>query len=76
MNALSFTNGKFFKVVFIKRDGTERKMVARIGVKKFLQGGERKNPHIIVWEVGNGYRSIIPESIKEIKCGKVHVVKM
>ena len=32
------TNGKFFSVSFIKKDGSERKMTARLGVKKDIKG--------------------------------------
>jgi hypothetical protein len=38
-NLIKATNGKFFTVTFIKKDGTERVMNARLGVKKYLQGG-------------------------------------
>ena len=31
--------GKIFSVEFIKKDGTLRKMVCRLGVKKHLKGG-------------------------------------
>jgi hypothetical protein len=33
------TKGKIFTVTFTKKDGTERVMNARLGVKKYLQGG-------------------------------------
>jgi hypothetical protein len=36
------SSGKFFSCKFTKRDGTERKMVARIGVKKGVKGIGRK----------------------------------
>ena len=32
------TNGRFFSVSFIKKDGTERRMTARLGVKKGIKG--------------------------------------
>lgn len=32
------TNGRFFSVSFIKKDGTTRKMTARLGVKKDIKG--------------------------------------
>ncbi len=31
--------GKIFSVEFIKKDGTLRKMICRLGVKKHLKGG-------------------------------------
>lgn len=33
------TKGKFFTVTFIKKDGSERVMNARLGVKAYLKGG-------------------------------------
>ena len=39
------TNGRFFSVSFIKKDGTERRMTARLGVKKGIKGvGLKFNP--------------------------------
>mgnify|MGYP001587219874 CR=1 FL=1 len=39
------TNGKVFSVCFIKKDGSEREMNCRLGVKKHLKGGKlRYNP--------------------------------
>lgn len=35
-------NGNIFSVQFIKKDGTLRDMVCRLGVKKYLKGGELK----------------------------------
>jgi hypothetical protein len=35
-------NGNIFSVVFVKKDGTRREMVCRLGVKKHLKGGELK----------------------------------
>lgn len=32
------TNGKIFSVTFVKKDGTIRKMTARLGVKKDIKG--------------------------------------
>lgn len=38
-------NGQFFSAVFIKKDGSERKINCRRGVKKHLKGGTLKyNP--------------------------------
>ena len=38
----SIRSGRIFSVTFVKRsDGTERRMTARLGVTKHLQGGER-----------------------------------
>ena len=43
MNVIEFkemvSDGKIFTVEFVKKDGTVRKMNARLGVKKHLKGG-------------------------------------
>jgi hypothetical protein len=58
------TNGKFFSVSFIKKDGTTRKMTARLGVKKNLKGvGLKFDPSeknlIVVFDVHKkAYRMI------------------
>ena len=39
------SNGKFFSVEFIKKNGERRRMLARKGVKKYATGrGSRYNP--------------------------------
>lgn len=58
------TNGRFFSVSFIKKDGTTRKMTARLGVKKDIKGvGLKFNPTeknlIVVFDVHKkAYRMI------------------
>jgi hypothetical protein len=58
------TNGRFFSVSFIKKDGTTRKMTARLGVKKNIKGvGLKFNPTeknlIVVFDVHKkAYRMI------------------
>lgn len=58
------TNGKFFSVSFIKKDGTTRKMTARLGVKKNIKGvGLKFNPTeknlIVVFDIHKkAYRMI------------------
>lgn len=45
MNKEQFVNevkGKFFRIGFIKKDGTLREMTARLGVKKYLKGGDKR----------------------------------
>ena len=65
-------NGKFFSVIFEKKDGTLRKMVCRTGVKKHLKGGELKhNPaelgHLVVFDVQKKeYRTLNLNTVKEI----------
>ena len=70
------TKGKFFTVTFIKKDGSERVMNARLGVKKYLRGGElRYDPaefnYITVYDMGaKGYRMVNANTIQKLKIGK------
>ena len=70
------TKGKFFTVIFIKKDGTERTMNARLNVRKYLKGGELKyNPsemgYIPVYDMqAKGYRMVNTNTIKTLKIGK------
>lgn len=67
------TNGKFFSVSFIKKDGTERKMTARLGVKKDIKGvGLKFNPTernlIVVFDIHKrAYRMINLSTIFKFK---------
>tara|TARA_R110000824_G_scaffold341778_1_gene528209 strand:+ start:626 stop:904 length:279 start_codon:yes stop_codon:yes gene_type:complete len=40
LNLLTDNKGSIFSVVFLKKDGTIRKMLCRFGVKKHLRGGK------------------------------------
>ena len=68
-------DGKIFSVVFTKKDGTIRKMVARLGVRKHLKGGELKydaasNNLLPVFDMEKEeYRMINVSTIQEIKVG-------
>lgn len=72
--------GKFFKAVFLKKDGTLREMTCRFGVKKHLKGGEK--PYNAeekgLWTVFDvekkDYRSIDTTRIIALKCGKLELV--
>ena len=67
------TNGKFFSVSFIKKDGSERKMTARLGVKKDIKGvGLKFNPTernlIVVFDIHKkAYRMINLSTILTFK---------
>lgn len=69
------TKGKFFTVVFIKKDGTSRTMNARLNVRKYLKGGELKyNPYemgyIPVYDMtAKGYRMVNTKTIKSLQVG-------
>jgi hypothetical protein len=70
------TKGKFFTATFIKKDGSERVMNARLGVKKYLKGGKlRYNPadfnYISVYDMGvKDYRTLNVNTISDLKIGK------
>jgi hypothetical protein len=69
------TKGKFFTATFTKKDGTERVMNARLGVKAYLKGGDLPyNPDekglIPVYDMKNsGYRMVNINTIKKLKIG-------
>ena len=64
---------KFFGVTFTKKDGTLRKMVARLKVTKGVNGkGMNHNPadhgNMIVWDLKKkAYRTIKLEKIQELR---------
>jgi hypothetical protein len=73
--------GKFFSVRFIKKDGEERKMVARLGVRSRLNGkgasynAESVNNLVIFSTKDNGYRTINIDRLVSVKAyGIVHTV--
>lgn len=71
------TKGKIFSCSFIKKDGTIRNMVARLGVRKDLKGGRSnsssKNSLVTVFDMLNGgYRSINLETIITLKVKGTH----
>lgn len=56
------TNGTMFDVTFVKKDGTDRRMNARLGVKKYLKGGSLKfdpkeRGYIVVYDIQCGLRA-------------------
>jgi hypothetical protein len=65
--------GKLFSVTFEKKDGTLRKMTARLGVRKYLTGGGSKfdaEPRGMVRVFSmrdKGYRTVTAEKITRIK---------
>ena len=66
-------NGKLFSVTFKKLDGSERKMVARLDVKKHLKGGTllytpASRNNIVVFSMkDNGYRTINIDRLLRVK---------
>ena len=74
-DVIKSTAGSTFTVTFIKSDGTERTMLAKVGVKKFLSKrvGKRTvkdNPNLVrVFDMeSKSYESFKLESVKEFKC--------
>jgi len=69
------SKGKIFSVLFKKLDGTYRKMVCRLGVRKGLSDpfemAQQRKPYdgrIVVWDVTNkAYRSFYVNRIAELK---------
>ena len=64
------SKGKFITVVFYKKDNSIRTMNCRLGVTKYLKGGNStldKDKFIIVYDmVKKGYRAIDKESIVSV----------
>lgn len=61
--------GKFFTVVFVKKDGSLREMNCRLGVQKHLKGGTKTltDNYICVYDVKTeAYRSINPETVQSV----------
>jgi hypothetical protein len=65
------SNGRFVSVVFVKKDGTERTMLCRLGVTKYLKGGTSKldaDKYLTVFDVKKEeYRAINRETILSVK---------
>lgn len=74
------TNGKIFSARFIKKDGSTRSIVARIGVSKNLQGGQNgasaKNNLVTVYDMAKGgYRIINLKTLLTLKAsGEIYEV--
>ena len=70
--AMKNTQGKFFTVHFTKKDGSDRVMNARLGVKKHLKGGANTVAHleqyVAVFEPAtNSYKNVNLDTIYKIK---------
>ena len=69
-----------FSVTFIKKDGSERTMVARLHVKKGVNGkGMAYNPVekglLPVWDMQkNGFRMINLKTVTELKIRKEQII--
>ena len=73
---IELVGNKFFTISFIKKDGTLRKMNARLGVTKHLKGGKKSyNPddfnYLTVFDLGKKqYRTVNLNTVKEVKANK------
>ena len=70
------SGGKFINVEFVKKDGTHRKLNARMGVVKHLRGGQSTTAHksnlITVFDVQkNAYRSVNLDTVTHNTMGGV-----
>ena len=68
------TRGRFFTVEFVKKDGSNRKMLARTGVKKGLVGAGRSTQLaenlLCVYDVqAKDYRTVNCDNVISFKCG-------
>lgn len=79
-DVLQESEGRIFHVEFIKRTtGELRKMTARLGVTKFLKGGDKKYKDndkelITVFDMGkNAYRCIPLENIINISINGLNI---
>ena len=76
MNKLSSivkqTNGKFFTVVFTKKDGSKRSLNGRLDVTKYLKGGQctlDRSKFLIVYDLqAKGYRAVNVDTIESVSC--------
>lgn len=69
------TNGKFFKVLFVKANGELREMLCRTNVKKGVTGVGRvyaeKDHLVTVYDMSAlQFRNINLETLKSFRCGK------
>lgn len=73
---LRSTKGKVFSVVFIKKDGSERKLQGRLGVRKNLKGvGSNMQAHkqyITVYEMHDTYKNVNLSTICSVTFGGIH----
>jgi len=72
MELIKATHGKIFSCEFIKKDGSLRKMVARLGVAKNLKGGSNgageHNSLVTVYDmVAGAYRMVNLSTLTSLK---------
>jgi hypothetical protein len=76
LELIKSSNGQVFSTVFVKKDGTERSMTCRLGVKKHLTGlGMKYEPVkmglLPVYDMhSKGYRMINLKTVKALQIDK------
>jgi len=66
------SGGRFFKVGFVKANGEQRQMLCKLGVTKYLKGGEAYNSEamLTVFDVDKlAYRNVNLNTLNYLKCG-------
>ena len=73
------SEGRFFTCEFTKKDGSIRTLNGRLGVEKYLRGGEctlDRTKFVIVYDVqSKGYRAVNRETILSVKIDGVKFCK-
>jgi hypothetical protein len=72
---IDFIGPRIFTVTFTKKDGTLRRMNARLGVIKHANGGKNTTAHIgkyiTVFDMEKqAYRNVNLDTIEKVTCGK------
>jgi hypothetical protein len=72
------SNGRFVSVSFVKKDGSIRNLVGRLGVTSHLKGGKKTVPedkYITIFDTQKGaYRSINRDTILSVRSAGVEAV--
>lgn len=72
------SNGKFFNVTFVKKDGSIRTMNARLGVEKYLKGGKKtvsEQQFVTVYEPAtSSYKNINRDTIMAVRSAGIEAV--
>jgi len=73
------SDGRFFTCEFTKKDGSIRTLNGRLGVEKYLKGGEctlDREKFVIVYDIqAKGYRAVNRETILSVKIDGVKFCK-
>ena len=76
---LKSTKGRIFRAVFVKKDGSERTMIARTGVRKGVSGtGMSYDPEpkglMAVYDMQKkAWRMVNVNTMKSLKCGDIEL---